>query len=156
VSVIERFRREFAHDDWANREVLSALRALLDPPEGCVRWLAHVAGAELLWLARLRGEPSPVAVWPSFTLAELGPRIDEARSQWRRLLDETDEHALASEIRYVNSKGEPWSSLVQDVLSHVLLHGAYHRGQIASALRAAGFEPPVTDFIHARRSGLVE
>jgi uncharacterized damage-inducible protein DinB len=156
VSAIERFRREYAYDDWANREVLRALRALDDPPESCVRWLAHVAGAELLWLARLRGEPSPVPVWPRFTLAELGERIDDARSQWTQLLDELDERELAREARYVNSKGEPWSSRVEDVLSHVLLHGAYHRGQIASALRAASFEPPLTDYIHARRNELVD
>jgi uncharacterized damage-inducible protein DinB len=53
----------------------------------------------------------------------------------------------------VNSKGEPWRSAVGDVLDHVLLHGAYHRGQIASDLRAAGCEPAYTDFIHAVRSG---
>jgi uncharacterized damage-inducible protein DinB len=39
------------------------------------------------------------------------------------------------------------------VLTHVVLHGAYHRGQIAADLRAAGLEPPYTDFIEAARRG---
>ena len=56
----------------------------------------------------------------------------------------------------MNSKGQSWTSRVEDVLTHVLLHGAYHRGQIASALREAGLTPPYTDYIHATRSGRIE
>jgi uncharacterized damage-inducible protein DinB len=36
---------------------------------------------------------------------------------------------------------------VEDVLLHVALHGSYHRGQIAAAVRAAGGEPVNTDFV---------
>jgi uncharacterized damage-inducible protein DinB len=36
------------------------------------------------------------------------------------------------------------------------MHGTYHRGQIAAALRASGATPAVTDFIHAVRLGLIE
>jgi uncharacterized damage-inducible protein DinB len=45
---------------------------------------------------------------------------------------------------------------VEDILTHVLLHSAYHRGQIASQTRAAGGTPAYTDFIHAVRQGFVE
>ena len=38
---------------------------------------------------------------------------------------------------------------------HVLMHSAYHRGQIALEMRAAGMEPAYTDFIQAVRQGLV-
>jgi uncharacterized damage-inducible protein DinB len=38
----------------------------------------------------------------------------------------------------------------------VLFHSAYHRGQIASQMRAAGFTPAYTDFIHAVREGFIE
>jgi len=41
-------------------------------------------------------------------------------------------------------------------LTHVIMHSAYHRGQIALEMRAAGMEPAHTDFIHAVRQGLVE
>jgi uncharacterized damage-inducible protein DinB len=47
-------------------------------------------------------------------------------------------------------------SAVQDVLTHVVLHSAYHRGQIASLMRAGGAVPAYTDFIHAVRQGFVE
>jgi uncharacterized damage-inducible protein DinB len=58
-------------------------------------------------------------------------------------------------IAYKNSKGEPWTSRVQDILTHVFFHSAYHRGQIASEMRRAGYAPAYTDFIHGVRQGLI-
>ena len=62
---------------------------------------------------------------------------------------------LGDVVSYVNSKGEAWRSTVGDILTHVVLHSSYHRGQIASHVRATGAEPAYTDFIHATRTGLV-
>jgi uncharacterized damage-inducible protein DinB len=58
-------------------------------------------------------------------------------------------------VTYTNSKGEVWTSGVEDILTHVTIHSAYHRGQIASDLRAEGHTPAYTDFIHAVRQGFV-
>jgi len=44
---------------------------------------------------------------------------------------------------------------VGDVLTHVVTHSGYHRGQIASAIRSDGGTPAYTDFIHAARQGLI-
>jgi uncharacterized damage-inducible protein DinB len=150
---LERLRRDFRYDAWANAEVYAALRTV-DAPAACVRWLAHVIGAETLWMARLSGGASLVPVWPSWTLGEIERPLHEIARSWPALL-EREAADLGREIAYTNSKGERWTSRVEDVLSHVLFHGAYHRGQIASALRAAGFEPPATDHIHAARRGLL-
>jgi uncharacterized damage-inducible protein DinB len=63
---------------------------------------------------------------------------------------------LDETVDYVNSKGEPWTSSVEDILTHTVLHSSYHRGQIASDMRASGHAPAYTDYIHARRRGFVE
>jgi uncharacterized damage-inducible protein DinB len=42
---------------------------------------------------------------------------------------------------------------VADVLTHVAMHGVYHRGQIAGAVRAANGTPAYTDYIQAVRTG---
>ena len=59
-------------------------------------------------------------------------------------------------VEYRNSKGEAWSNRVEDILTHVLMHSAYHRGQIALEMRASGAQPAYTDFIHAVRQGFLE
>jgi uncharacterized damage-inducible protein DinB len=153
---LDRIRRELRYDDWANREVLRHLVRESSPPAGCVRWLAHVAGAQATWLARLEGRASELAVWPSLTLDELEATFARLREGWSGVLVTLAPDGLARTIEYVNSKGERWRSRVDDVLTHVVLHGVHHRGQIAHELRAAGLTPPGTDFILAARAGRLD
>ena len=75
---------------------------------------------------------------------------------WRNYLTQLSPAGFDEKIEYRNSKGEAWSSRVEDVLTHVLLHSAYHRGQVALEMRSAGIGPAYTDFIHAVRQGFVE
>jgi uncharacterized damage-inducible protein DinB len=146
--------RQLRWGGWANRETLSSLR--MTAPPAALRWMAHIAGSELLWLGRLSGEPSEVAVWPELDLDRVATHLARLETAWPRYLAALGEDELAEPVGYRNSRGEFWTSTVPDILSHVVTHSAYHRGQIASAVRAAGGEPAYTDFIHAIRKGLVE
>jgi uncharacterized damage-inducible protein DinB len=75
---------------------------------------------------------------------------------WAEYLGRISAEDLARKISYKNSQGEAWTSTIEDVLAHVILHSAYHRGQIASHMRSIGQTPAYTDFIHGVRQGLVE
>ena len=75
---------------------------------------------------------------------------------WRDYLSDDSPDPLDRSASYKNSKGEPWTSSVRDILTHVFMHSAYHRGQIATDMRQAGHVPAYTDFIHGVRQGLVE
>jgi uncharacterized damage-inducible protein DinB len=85
---------------------------------------------------------------------------DEMSQAWRtyitRIGNQFTPGSLDDKVEYRNSQGEPWSSRVEDILTHVLFHSAYHRGQIALQMRVSGMEPAYTDFIHAVRQGFVE
>jgi uncharacterized damage-inducible protein DinB len=54
-------------------------------------------------------------------------------------------------ISYKNSTGKEFKKSIRDILTHVALHGQYHRGQINLLLRIDGMEPINTDFITFRR-----
>jgi uncharacterized damage-inducible protein DinB len=118
--------------------------------------LAHVAGASWLWHARVLDEPSPLAVWPVLSLARTAEELDAVGAAWDAWLSRLPAAGLDKKVSYTNSKGEPWTSRVEDVLLHVLLHSAHHRGQVAGELRNAGAEPAYTDYVHAVRRGLFE
>ena len=141
--------RLFAYDDWANREELARLRAMASLPARSVRVLNHIIGTQWLWLARLQGGKARMAVWPELTFDEAARELDALRQAWRETLAAFDPGV---DVAYVNSKGEPWTSSAGDIVMHVILHGAYHRGQIAIDVRDAGEEPAYTDFIHWSRS----
>jgi len=107
-------------------------------------------------LERIRQQPQSLPVWPEIALDRCAAQIDELAQLWREYLAQLSPAALSHKISYKNSKGESWSSTVQDILTHVVLHSSYHRGQIASLMRAGGQTPAYTDFIHAVRQGLLE
>jgi uncharacterized damage-inducible protein DinB len=156
VDLLEHLRRQFTYDAWANREVLAGLKASPRPSPRPLQLLAHILSAELLWLERIQQQPQSLPVWPDLTLDQCEAQITHLAKLWREFLAQLSPAALSEKISYKNSKGEPWTSTVADVLTHVLLHSAYHRGQIASQVRASGEQPAYSDYIHAVRQGLVE
>jgi len=146
--------RLLRYDLWANRETLRALRQRDTPPTRSLRWIGHIIGAEFLWLARMNGSVSDLPVWPTLSLEECEARLSQLSGELGEF-DIDRRGPLDRPVRYTNSKGEPWTSTVEDILTHLVIHSAYHRGQIASDLRNAGQEPAYTDYIHAVRQGLI-
>jgi len=146
-------RHLFAFEAWAQGEVLASLRALSAPPERALHLFDHLVGTGFLWLSRIRAEASPLGVWPTLSDATRRSRAAGLTREWAGLLAGLAPEDLARVVDYRNSKGEPWKSTVGAILTHVILHASYHRGQIASALRKAGHAPPYVDYIHAVRSG---
>ncbi|HEX9407299.1 MAG TPA: DinB family protein [Thermoanaerobaculia bacterium] len=138
----------FDYDDWANREEVRHLRSLAAPPQQAMKILAHIVGTERLWLGRLRQE-KPAVVWPDLTLDQIAEQVDRLHDEWPR------EFGRSDVVEYVNSKGEKWSSRADDILMHVVIHGAYHRGQIATLVRQSGETPAYTDYIHCIRSAFI-
>ena len=156
MDAVSHLQRLLDFDDWANRQVVSALRKSHPLPSEALRLLNHIAGAELLWLARIHDRTASVAVWPELSLEQCERELARAAEMWRALLRECLEDALQRKVAYRNSKGEPWSSRVEDIILHVTMHSAYHRGQIAREMRSSGAVPAYTDFIHAVRNRFIE
>ncbi len=135
---------------WANRLTLESLR-IEASPERALRVFAHIIAAHRLFLARVTGGGA-VPVWPEPDLASAEAELRECDAQWRRLQADLPP---GRQVEYVNSKGERWRSRLDDIVAHLALHSAYHRGQIAMLLGAAGQTPAYTDFIQATRSGAI-
>src|ERR1700683_4241548 len=156
MELLEHLRRQFSHDEWPNREVRAGLKASGNPPLRPRQLLAHILSAERLWLERLTKQPQSLPVWPDLTFDQCETQIMEVARLWHNFSSQLSHAGLSDTVVYKNTKGEPWTSTVEDILTHIILHSAYHRGQIASLVRASGEQPAYTDFIHAVRQGLVE
>jgi uncharacterized damage-inducible protein DinB len=149
------YRRQFDYDQWANHQVLAALQSS-SADERSLALLAHILSAERLWLERIKQESQSSPVWPKGSLEICADQVEQMGRLWREYLGLRTEADLSATLSYRNSKGEMWANNVADILTHVILHSAYHRGQIASHMRGLGKTPAYTDFIHAVRQGCVK
>ena len=143
----EYFVKLFDHMEWADQRAISSLRVMSDPPAKALELLAHVVAVERIWLSRIDSTKSPVAAWPNLTLDDAQRLLKENFEGYKRILGPLSSEGLQQPITYRNSAGDQFTSTVEDILTQVVTHGSYHRGQIAAAVRAAGGTPNPTDYI---------
>jgi len=136
-----------SHLAWADDRVLAALRSATTADPACLELFAHVLAAEHVWLARLKGTTPHHPVWPALTLEQCAGLVQANQRDLSATVAELTPADLPRAITYVNSAGETFTSSIEDILLHVCLHGTYHRGQIAWALRRGGGVPMPTDYI---------
>ena len=71
--------------------------------------------------------------------------MDKAWAIYARGLTEP---ALDRVLAYKATEGLDRALPVRDILTHVVNHSTYHRGQIARLIAECGVKPAVTDYIH--------
>ena len=116
---------------------------------------AHMVAVEWLWLERWRGvSPKsliPVDDFP--TLEAVAERWNTVERDLRKYLAHLDEEALARPLAYMNAQGEEWTYPLWQMITHVLSHQNYHRGQVATLLRMLGVQPPQVDLLVGKDMG---
>jgi uncharacterized damage-inducible protein DinB len=147
-------QRLYEHLAWADSRTFEALRGMHAQPLDALRIFSHVLAAEHVWLARIEDRPSEVEVWPSFGLDECAALAGRNHAAFAVLAETTTPIGLQREVRYRSTEGAPFMNTVEDILLHVALHGAYHRGQVARIVRSEGGVPLYTDYIRFVREVL--
>ncbi len=145
--------RLLEHLLWADRRTAESLATLESVPADLLTTWGHLLAAEAVWLARLEGVTPPVPVWPTLTLAEcadLAARNHASLARYGRA-DQANGHDRP--VTYHNTRGQAFTNTVAEILHHVVLHGMYHRGQLAQAVRSGGGTPLATDLIAFLREG---
>lgn len=135
---------------WANKRLISTLLA---QPEEVLRMpmassfptifetALHLFSAEQIWLQRLQLVEHPVWLQASFDgdfrqLCEGWQQSSDSLAQFAAR--QFNDASLAHVVQYYNLQKQSFKSRVGDVLQHIVLHGAQHRGQIVTMLRMAG------------------
>jgi len=137
------------HLIWADGRILDALEESETKNKDLLKLVRHVAAAEQVWLSRLQGKGSTqYSLWEEAEdLAAIRTMFEENAAQYRVYIEGLEESELDEMIDYTNQSGVPFRTSVRDILSQVILHGQYHRGQINRALRIESAEPVQVDYI---------
>lgn len=148
TSFIDFYRDFFEYDRWCNRRIVEILQQHTPAGADPGRLLAHIVGAGRVWLTRVAGgDYSGLTPWPELTLDECTALAEELYTGWMNYLDSRSDATLDETITYTTTKGEPFTTSIRDILTHVNNHSTYHRAQIARALKGEGIMPPVMDYI---------
>ncbi len=154
-TMLDRYRRWFDYEKDSHRQVLASLDSVAaegrdsDAYRKALDLLGHILAARRMWLHRL--DPAferPPAVFPTgVDRAGLEGEFEAMERGWEDYLGRLTEADLDRDLTYPTSEGATFRSTLADILIHVHGHSLYHRGQIASLVRAAGGQPAATDFI---------
>ena len=101
----------------------------------------HIWDAEGIWLNRLKGDS--LNFWPSKNFS--GSTIEgcklmvQGSYQLIQMVELIDQNELSKIIDYKNIKGVPFQITIQEIISHLVNHSTFHRGQLITMLRVAEF-----------------
>ena len=111
--------------------------------------VSHIIGTFHLWLNRMKGVsleefPHLEKEMSREELLKLGQTCNEEIRLYFN-----DE--IIDDVIYRTTKGKKYLNSKEDILTHLVIHTAFYRGQIKMALKLMGIEISVNDFIHFRR-----
>ncbi len=142
----------YDYNVWANGRMLGVVEPL--SPEAFLKELkssfpsvrdtvAHILGAEWIWLRRWQGEaPTKLPSASDFPTPQiLKERFAAVEKERRAFLEALSEGQLVQSLNYRDTAGNPHSLPLVHSLQHVVNHGSYHRGQVTMMLRQLGATP---------------
>jgi len=138
---------------WADGRILDALEEIKMKNKDLMKLVRHIAVAERVWLSRLQGNGSQqYSLWEEAEdLMALRTMFEENAEQYRIYIEGLKESEIDKIIVYSNQNGVSFRTSIRDILSQVLLHGQYHRGQVNQSLRIEASEPVQVDYISFAR-----
>jgi uncharacterized damage-inducible protein DinB len=162
------FRLLFRYNWWANQRILARLDALAETDyrapapglsfESLHGTLVHLAVAEVVWLARWRGEAPPEALKDARASAQMAashlPTLDAVRSLMERerekqrdFVEDLRDEDLPRPVSYQTQYGEANSQPLQELIAHMVNHGTQFRAEAAVRLSQLGHSPGDFDLI---------
>ena len=153
---------------WANKKICDFISANLSAENtereivssfpSVKKTLYHIWDAEHIWLERLHGIlksefPSKLFIG-TFEVGAM--QFLKNSTTLVEFVSGCDEKFFSGEIFFIHSSGDKLTQKVDDVLTHVVNHSTFHRGQLITMFRQLGLSEgmPRTDFIAYRRERL--
>ena len=120
-------------DEQWNREIVSSFNTIQ-------KTVLHVISAENAWVQRFKKEP---VIWLQSTYTgskEQHIKLwKETSEEFKSIVDAFDENNLNTNLDFKRLNGDPYSMPYYQLFAHVVNHATYHRGQLVTMLRQAGF-----------------
>ncbi len=154
MSALDLLRSLFVYQAWANGELLEKLACLdqqmhADEHHAAIRLINHNLVVSKIFAAHLSGTRHGY----TSDNTEDTPKRDElsadvaATDHWYLdYLETVSPEILSQPVPFVFTDGDKAMMSRQEMLTHVVTHGGYHRGEIGRILAQIGVTPPWDTF----------
>ena len=123
---------QISDEQW-NKEIISSFNTIQET-------VLHIINAERAWLQRFKQEP---VEWLQFiykgTKEEHIKLWKETSAAFKAYIENFNEGDLTKNLDFKRLNGEAYSMPYYQLFAHVVNHATYHRGQLVTMLRQAGF-----------------
>lgn len=151
-------RNLYSYNAWANARILlvadqlTPLQLKRQPVAGLGSLrdiLVHTLSAQWIWLSRWQGV-SPERMFDPHdfpTLEALRMRWTQIEAETQAYLQNLDEPALRRDVSYTNTRGQPFTYPLWQLMLHQVNHATQHRSESAVLLTSYNYSPGDLDFI---------
>jgi uncharacterized damage-inducible protein DinB len=151
----------FAQKSWANRELFDAVADVTQAEHAAsrhtaIRTLNHIYVVDRIFRAHLLGEKHAYTATNTPETPELGElhfAVAETDLWFENHVATIGDEALGTSLSFQFTDGDSGTMTREEMLFHVLTHGAYHRGNVGQVLKGISVVPPrdlFTKFLHVR------
>lgn len=141
------FTKLFQYEAWANKTLLEALNEVDQPPARAEELFAHILAAQKVWLERLQNLSAKTKPWEPYVQSDLASILDENTGIINDFLEGLKDEELSKILTYQNTKGVTCHTSISDILTHLALHSAHHRGNIMTLIKPLIDDLPWVDYL---------
>ncbi|MDE2430485.1 MAG: damage-inducible protein DinB [Burkholderiales bacterium] len=149
----------FAQKAWANKALFNALGELspgehAEPLHTMIRTLNHIYVVDRIFQAHLLGQShgyQSTNTSETPELAALQFDVAELDAWYMQYASGVSASELSESLAFRFTDGDEGSMSREEMLVHVVMHGAYHRGNVGQVLKSISVAPPrdlYTKFLH--------
>ncbi|MCB1221142.1 MAG: hypothetical protein H7A35_07090 [Planctomycetales bacterium] len=148
--MVTQLRRLFAYEFEMTEKVIGAVERAGDCEHAkeARRQAAHIIAGRACWLERIdKGNSDHVDMWPDKLIRQIRDMDLATQLRLQIILSNMDDTYLRLRLRYRSHEGENCERSMHDILMHMVLHSAFHRGYVNTSLKACGRPAVNSDYI---------
>jgi uncharacterized damage-inducible protein DinB len=154
----------FSQKTWTNNELYNQLATVAAPEHAsavhtAIRTLNHIYVVDRIFQAHLLGKTHGYCATNTDETPELGElqfAVAELDAWYEHYSAAITPSQLQESISFQFTDGDAGRMTREEMLAHIITHGAYHRGNVGQILKSISVAPPrdlLTKFLHVREPG---
>jgi len=153
VSAKDQIARMARYHKWATERLLASIEPVPEElyRQSCGLFFQSIHGTlnhllltdSEIWYPRFSGSATtslPLDAELESDRTALASRLIAGAARWSDYVGSLSESALAGDLRYTMTTGQPRALPMSAALLHVFNHATHHRGQVTAAMSMLGFE----------------